>query len=79
MLIPRVWGREGRKISRVATRLSISPKKVRRILHSAGLVRNPFDTARHRWSIDQPQEGARRAIASRENVPSQTEAAGRKM
>jgi len=39
ILIPRVWEREGRKISRVAVRLSISPKKVRRILHSAGLVR----------------------------------------
>jgi len=35
-IIPRVWEREGRKISRVATRLSISPKKVRRILNRAG-------------------------------------------
>lgn len=39
ILIPRVWEREGRKISRVAVRLSISPKKVRRILHAAGLIR----------------------------------------
>jgi hypothetical protein len=32
LIIPKVWEREGRKISRVATRLSVSPKKVRRIL-----------------------------------------------
>jgi len=32
IVIPRVWEREGRKVSRVATRLKISPKKVRRIL-----------------------------------------------
>jgi hypothetical protein len=30
IVIPKVWGREGKKISRVADRLSISPKKVRR-------------------------------------------------
>lgn len=36
LIIPKVWEREGRKISRVATRLSISPKKVRRILDRAG-------------------------------------------
>jgi DNA-binding NtrC family response regulator len=35
-IIPKVWEREGRKISRVATRLSMSPKKVRRILGRAG-------------------------------------------
>jgi tetratricopeptide (TPR) repeat protein len=38
IVIPRVWEREGRKVSRVAEKLSISPKKVRRILHSAGVV-----------------------------------------
>jgi tetratricopeptide (TPR) repeat protein len=32
LVIPKVWEREGRKVSRVASRLSISPKKVRRIL-----------------------------------------------
>jgi len=37
IVIPRVWEREGRKVSRVAEKLSISPKKVRRILHSVGL------------------------------------------
>jgi tetratricopeptide (TPR) repeat protein len=36
IVIPKVWMREGRKISRVATRLSISPKKVRRVLRNAG-------------------------------------------
>jgi tetratricopeptide (TPR) repeat protein len=36
LIIPKVWEREDRKISRVAARLSISPKKVRRILNHAG-------------------------------------------
>ena len=35
LVIPKVWEREGRKISRVAEVLSMSPKKVRRILMSA--------------------------------------------
>ena len=35
IVIPKVWEREGRKISRVAQRLSMSPKKVRRILNRA--------------------------------------------
>jgi tetratricopeptide (TPR) repeat protein len=41
LIIPKVWEREGRKISRVATRLSISPKKVRRILSRAGRRKPP--------------------------------------
>lgn len=36
LVIPKVWEREGRKISRVAEKLSISPKKVRRILQAVG-------------------------------------------
>lgn len=36
IVIPRVWEREGKKVSRVAARLSISPKKVRRILDRVG-------------------------------------------
>jgi tetratricopeptide (TPR) repeat protein len=36
IVIARVWEREGRKVSRVAVRLSISPKKVRRILARVG-------------------------------------------
>ena len=40
LIIPKVWEREGRKISRVATKLSISPKKVRRALSRAGLLRS---------------------------------------
>jgi tetratricopeptide (TPR) repeat protein len=38
IIIPKVWEREERKVSRVATRLSISPKKVRRVLRAAGLL-----------------------------------------
>jgi tetratricopeptide (TPR) repeat protein len=38
IVIPKVWAREGRKISRVASKLSISPKKVRRILRNAELL-----------------------------------------
>jgi len=41
LIIPKVWEREGRKISRVATRLSISPKKVRRILSRVGRRKPP--------------------------------------
>lgn len=38
LVIPKVWEREGRKISRVAEVLSISPKKVRRVLmHARGM------------------------------------------
>ncbi len=36
LIIPKVWEREGRKVSRVASRLSMSPKKVRRILGKVG-------------------------------------------
>ncbi len=38
IVIPKVWLREGKKISRVAQSLSISPKKVRRILRNAGFA-----------------------------------------
>lgn len=38
IVIPKVWLRQGRKISRVAASLSISPKKVRRILRSCGYI-----------------------------------------
>ena len=38
IVIPKVWRREGCKIARVAARLSISPKKVRRILRDQGLL-----------------------------------------
>jgi tetratricopeptide (TPR) repeat protein len=39
LVIPKVWAREGRKIARVAEQLSISPKKVRRILNNVDLLR----------------------------------------
>jgi len=38
IVIPKVWLREDKKISRVAESLSISPKKVRRILRSSGFL-----------------------------------------
>lgn len=38
IVIPKVWIREDRKISRVAASLSISPKKVRRILRNSGYI-----------------------------------------
>ncbi len=37
IVIPKVWEQESRKVSRVAKRLSISPKKVRRVLERLGL------------------------------------------
>lgn len=39
LVIPKVWNREGRKIARVAEQLSISPKKVRRILNNVDLLK----------------------------------------
>jgi hypothetical protein len=39
LVIPKVWIREDRKVSRVAERLSISPKKVRRILGNVHLLK----------------------------------------
>jgi tetratricopeptide (TPR) repeat protein len=39
LVIPKVWIREGKKVSRVAERLSISPKKVRRILANVDLLK----------------------------------------
>jgi tetratricopeptide (TPR) repeat protein len=40
VVIPRVWEKEDKKVQRVAQRLKISPKKVRRILASAGKKRS---------------------------------------
>jgi hypothetical protein len=37
IVIPKVWIRDDRKVSRVAKKLSISPKKVRRILRNVQL------------------------------------------
>ena len=37
LIIPKIWEHEGRKVARVARRLSISPKKVRRVLARLGL------------------------------------------
>lgn len=38
IVIPKVWMRADRKISRVASSLSVSPKKVRRILRNSGFM-----------------------------------------
>lgn len=38
IVIPKVWRREGCKVARVASRLSMSPKKVRRILRDQEIV-----------------------------------------
>jgi hypothetical protein len=47
IVIPKVWLREDKKISRVAESLSISPKKVRRILRNSGFL-DPFGPASDR-------------------------------
>jgi tetratricopeptide (TPR) repeat protein len=38
LVIPRLWEEEKRKVSRVASRLSVSPRKVRRVLTRLGLM-----------------------------------------
>ncbi len=38
IVIPKVWQREDKKVLRVSSRLSMSPKKVRRILRNVGLL-----------------------------------------
>ena len=40
LVIPKVWMREGQKVARVAKQLSVSPKKVRRILGNVNLLRS---------------------------------------
>lgn len=40
IIIPKIWALEGQKVARVATRLSISPKKVRRALIRSGALKN---------------------------------------
>jgi tetratricopeptide (TPR) repeat protein len=47
IVIPKVWLREGRNITRVAEALSISPKKVRRILRNAGFLGAFGSASRH--------------------------------
>jgi tetratricopeptide (TPR) repeat protein len=45
LLIRKVWEHEGRKVSRVAQRLAVSPKKVRRILRQLGLLVDTLEPA----------------------------------
>ena len=49
IVFPKDWLRDYRKVSRVAERLSVSPKKVRRILRNAGL--RPRSSAQRRSSL----------------------------
>jgi tetratricopeptide (TPR) repeat protein len=44
LVIPIAWQQEGRKVSRVASRFSISPKKVRRVLGRLGYLDNQAET-----------------------------------
>jgi tetratricopeptide (TPR) repeat protein len=41
LLIRKVWENENRKVSRVAQRLAVSPKKVRRVLRNLGILVGP--------------------------------------
>jgi tetratricopeptide (TPR) repeat protein len=41
IIIPRIWRHEGQKVSHVAARLSMSPKKVRKILRNQGILSGP--------------------------------------
>ena len=41
LLIRKVWEHEGRKVARVAQRLAVSPKKVRRVLRQLGMLTEP--------------------------------------
>ncbi len=47
IVIPKVWLREDKKISKVAECLSISPKKVRRILRNTGFLGTSDSSRRH--------------------------------
>ncbi len=44
-LIPKVWELEDRKVSRVADKLKVSPKKVRRVLSHLGLLQSKEEPA----------------------------------
>jgi DNA-binding NtrC family response regulator len=41
LVIRKVWEHEGRKVARVAQRLAVSPKKVRRVLRHVGVMSEP--------------------------------------
>jgi hypothetical protein len=46
LVIPRAWEQERKKVSRVAARLSISPRKVRKVLARLGLLETEDFTTR---------------------------------
>jgi len=45
LVIPRAWEQERKKVSRVAARLSISPRKVRKVLARLGLLETEISTS----------------------------------
>jgi tetratricopeptide (TPR) repeat protein len=70
LVIPRMWEQENRKISRVASRLSISPRKVRRVLTRLGLMdaeRRPDNVGVKSIASPKPREAwaEKRKIKSR--------------
>ena len=64
LIIPKVWEHESRKVARVARKLSISPKKVRRVLARLGLHGGDFP----REGVEGSPRETARSIA-REAVP----------
>ncbi len=54
LVIPRAWEQERRKVSRVAARLSISPRKVRKVLARLGLLETD-----NSWPDEIPKPDAR--------------------
>jgi tetratricopeptide (TPR) repeat protein len=64
LVIPRLWEEEKRKISRVASRLSVSPRKVRRVLARLGLM-DEADTSGDATSEVDEAESARPTSVSK--------------
>jgi tetratricopeptide (TPR) repeat protein len=64
LVIPRAWEQEERKISRVASRLSISPRKVRRVLTRLALMEEESRSGNTRRK-PATLEGAQKAVAKR--------------
>jgi tetratricopeptide (TPR) repeat protein len=70
LVIPRAWEQEKKKVSRVASRLSISPRKVRRVLARLGLLES--DTNPEKENCAQLEKAVEKAVPAprgRRNVP----------
>ena len=77
LVIPRLWEQEKRKISRAAERLSISPRKVRRVLIRLGLMEaeSRSDNGRHKPGAPanpQNARGEKRKMKSRNIISPRT-------